>query len=144
MPVRQRRQVCVGRGEPARAWLLHARSGSPGVDADVTALVLAASGRSASVPSHDRTDPSATRSVRACGEERDCQPAQIETCLRASAGARGGNSRGPICPTAAAVVSGSGLRSWLLGEVSIESRASQGSGLFLRRVVLPLAERAFF
>ena len=42
-------------------------SGSPGVDAIVTALVLAASRRSVSAPSDDRTDPSATRSMRACG-----------------------------------------------------------------------------
>jgi hypothetical protein len=33
--------------------LFHASSGSPRVDADVTALVLAASGGSVSVPSHD-------------------------------------------------------------------------------------------
>jgi hypothetical protein len=31
MPVRQRRQVCVSRREPARAWLLHAWSGHAGV-----------------------------------------------------------------------------------------------------------------
>jgi hypothetical protein len=31
MPVRQRRQVCVSRREPARAWLLHAYSGHAGV-----------------------------------------------------------------------------------------------------------------
>ena len=31
MPVRQRRQVCVGRREPTRAWLLHAYSGHAGV-----------------------------------------------------------------------------------------------------------------
>jgi hypothetical protein len=60
MPVPQRRQVWVGRHEPARAWLLHASSGSPGVDAVVTALVHAASRRSVSTPSHDRTDPPAT------------------------------------------------------------------------------------
>ena len=50
--------------------LRHAWSGSPGVDAVVTALVLAASRCSVSAPSHDRTDPSATRSVRACGDEQ--------------------------------------------------------------------------
>ena len=39
MPVRQRRQVCVGLREPARACLPHAWSGSPGVDAVVTLWV---------------------------------------------------------------------------------------------------------
>jgi hypothetical protein len=45
MPLRLRRQVCVGRREPAGAWLLHARSGSAGLDAVATALVLATSRR---------------------------------------------------------------------------------------------------
>jgi hypothetical protein len=48
------------------AWSLYAWSGSPGVDAVVTALMLAASRRSVSASSHDRTDPSATRSVGGC------------------------------------------------------------------------------
>jgi hypothetical protein len=37
--------------------------------------------------------------ARAIGDKRDCGPGLIETCLCASAGARGwGRSRGPICP----------------------------------------------
>ena len=65
--------------------LLYAWSGSPGVDAVVTALVLAASGRSVSVPSHDRTDPSATRSVPACGDEQGTRLLPGDTCIAASA-----------------------------------------------------------
>ena len=43
------------------------------------------------------------RDGRASGEERDCRPGRIETSLCASAGVRGwGNSRGPVCPRAAA------------------------------------------
>ena len=41
-------------------------SGSPGVDALVTALVLAAARPSVSAPNDDRTDPSAMSSMRAC------------------------------------------------------------------------------
>jgi hypothetical protein len=54
--------------EGGPALLVDAWSGSPCVDAVVTALVLAASRRSVSAPSHDRTDRSATRGVRACGD----------------------------------------------------------------------------
>ena len=50
--------------------LLYAWSGSRGVNAVVTALVLAAVRPSLSAPSGDRTDPSRMRSVRACGGER--------------------------------------------------------------------------
>ena len=60
----------------------HAWSGSPGVDAVVTALVLAASRCSVRAPSHDRTDPSATRSVRACGELRERRHRAPEPCIR--------------------------------------------------------------
>ena len=67
------------------AWLVHAWSGSPGVDAVVTALVLAASRRSVSAPRHDRTDPSATRSVRACGEEQELPEPWLGTCVCAIA-----------------------------------------------------------
>ena len=42
-------------------------TGSPGVDAVATFRVLGASRRSVSAVTHDRTDPSATRSVRAHG-----------------------------------------------------------------------------
>ena len=54
-----------------RARLLDAWSGGPGVDAVATALVLAASRRSVSALSHDRTDPSGARNVRACGGYED-------------------------------------------------------------------------
>ena len=46
------------------------RGGSPGVDAVVTALLLAASRCSVSVRGGDRTDPSPMRSVRAYGENQ--------------------------------------------------------------------------
>ena len=54
----------AGLRRPSRAGLLHAWSGSAGVDALVTALVLAASRPSVSTPSIGRTDPSATLNVR--------------------------------------------------------------------------------
>jgi hypothetical protein len=62
-----------------------ARSGSPGVDLVVTALMLAASRRSVSVPSRDRTNPSATRTVRACGDEQVRRDARVETRIRTRA-----------------------------------------------------------
>ena len=69
----------AGSIQPPRR-LLHAWSGSSGVDAVVTALVLAASRRSVTVPSHDRTDPSATRSVRACGEKQRPARDRLDSC----------------------------------------------------------------
>jgi hypothetical protein len=57
----------------------HAWSGRPGVDAVVTALVLAGSRRSVSASNHDRTDPSAARSVRAYGESEVRGAARAET-----------------------------------------------------------------
>ena len=74
-----RRQVCVGRREPARAWLLHAWSGGPGVDAVVTALVLAAPRPSVSAASNSRADLSATRGVRVCGDEQVSRLARAGT-----------------------------------------------------------------
>jgi hypothetical protein len=68
------------------ALLDYAWSGNPGVDAVVTALVLAASRRSVSAPSHDRTDPSATRSVRACGEKEGSADTRHESCFRCGDG----------------------------------------------------------
>jgi hypothetical protein len=50
--------------------LLDAWSGSVGVDAVVTALVLAARRPSASALGDGRTDPSAMRNVRGCGDEQ--------------------------------------------------------------------------
>jgi hypothetical protein len=54
--------------------------GSVGVDAVVTALVLAASRPSVSAPSIGRTDPSATRNVRVCGEEGVTRVRRPDTC----------------------------------------------------------------
>jgi hypothetical protein len=91
--------------------LLHARSGSPGVDAIVTALVLAASRRSVSAPSHDRTVPSATRSVRACGEQqvpRHARGRDPLSCSRVHSGQAW--LRDPVCPRTAAGVSGGGTQ----------------------------------
>jgi hypothetical protein len=66
---------------PAPATLpLDAWSGSAGVDAIVTAFVLAASRPSVSAPSSGRTDPSATRSVRACGDEQERDQLRPKTC----------------------------------------------------------------
>ena len=49
-------------------------SGSPGVDAVVTVLCLRLPDVQFRVRRGDRTDPSATRTVRACGEERGRDP----------------------------------------------------------------------
>jgi hypothetical protein len=67
IPLRPRMQVCPTGFALGEALLLDAYSGSAGVDAVVTALVLAVTRPSVSAPSDGRTDPSAMRSVRACG-----------------------------------------------------------------------------
>jgi hypothetical protein len=56
-------------------------SGSRGVDAVVTAFVLAASQPSVSAPSDDQTDPSPMRIVRACGDERVSCQRRRDTCF---------------------------------------------------------------
>jgi hypothetical protein len=62
---------------PARR-LRYAWSSSPGVDAVVTALVLAASRPSVSAPSHDRTDPCGARNVRAFGDEQGANAPRVD------------------------------------------------------------------
>src|SRR5437660_12474405 len=67
----------------ANTLLRYAYSGSRGVYADATALVLAGSRPSVSAPSDDRTDPSPMRGVRACGENQGHEESQrLRLCLR--------------------------------------------------------------
>jgi hypothetical protein len=73
-----------------RTWLLlHASSGSAGIDAVVTALVLAASRLSVSASSHARTDPPAMRHVRASGDEQDATQVGTGSSFGFSAGTDG-------------------------------------------------------
>jgi hypothetical protein len=68
-----------------QALLLDAWSGSAGVDAVVTALVLAASRPAVSAPSSGRADPSSMRSVRACGDEQGTEVPGWQTCFAIAA-----------------------------------------------------------
>jgi hypothetical protein len=75
-PQRRKRKSRYPRALPLHAW-----SGSRGVDAVVTAFVLAASRPSVSAPSDDRTDPSPMRGVRAFGEWEEPRPACVGDLL---------------------------------------------------------------
>ena len=100
---------------------LHAWSGSRGVDAVVTPLVLATSRPSVSAPSNDRTGPSAMASVRACGENEgssgQSDDAGVFPLLSATEGR-------PLCP--ASHVSGYVSR---FGRRSPASRYPRGARL---------------
>jgi hypothetical protein len=68
-------------GQSLASLLHHAWSGSRGVDAVVTALVLAASGASVSAPTDDRPCSSAMSGLRACGEQRVRGHARVQDLL---------------------------------------------------------------
>jgi hypothetical protein len=81
MPVRQEGRSASARREPARAWLLNAYRGSAGLEAVMTAPVLATPGSSTIAPSFGLSDPSAVRHVCACGESGVSDASATRTCI---------------------------------------------------------------